>query len=187
MPHMLKSFYPAIVDNKEVAKAVNLLSNCVKTLRNDIGRYVNHWKPYHFLWENDRTTRELMEFSLQEFEETLHLLASLDAQLLTELDTEIFGQCVAIHNEHLKYGLAIEIKGCIHKIGEAMKKKYKKEMDYVYAVINEMDRKLDRPIRDLDDVRTIMDTLAKVREQEVDMELRIIPIEVKILKFPSLV
>lgn len=59
-----------------------------------------------------------------------------------------------------------------------MKKKYKKEMDYVYAVINEMDRKLDRPIRDLDDVRMIMETLGKIREQEVDMELRIDPIEV---------
>lgn len=61
-----------------------------------------------------------------------------------------------------------------------MRKKYKREMDYVYAVINEMDRKLDRNIRDLDDVRTIMDTLAKIREQEVDMELKIEPIEVKI-------
>lgn len=58
-----------------------------------------------------------------------------------------------------------------------MKKKYKREMDYVYAVINEMDRKLDRNIRDLDDVRMIMDTLAKIREQEVDMELKIEPIE----------
>lgn len=59
-----------------------------------------------------------------------------------------------------------------------MKKKYKREMDYVYAVMSEMDRKLDRNIRDLDDVRMIMDTLSKIREQEVDMELKIEPIEV---------
>lgn len=64
-----------------------------------------------------------------------------------------------------------------------MKKKYKREMDYVYAVINEMDRKLDRNIRDLDDVRMIMDTLAKIREQEVDMELKIEPIEVSVWLF----
>lgn len=72
-----------------------------------------------------------------------------------------------------------QFSACNHKIGQAMKKKYKKEMDYVYAVINEMDRKLDRPIRDLDDVRMIMETLGKIREQEVDMELRIDPIEVR--------
>lgn len=70
---------------------------------------------------------------------------------------------------------------CTHKIGQAMKKKYKREMDYVYAVMNEMDRKLDRNIRDLDDVRMIMDTLGKIREQEVDMELKIEPIEVSVV------
>jgi dynein heavy chain len=59
-----------------------------------------------------------------------------------------------------------------------LKKKYRREMDYVYAVINEMDRKLERPIRDLDDVRMVMETLKKIREQEVDMELKIDPIEV---------
>lgn len=59
-----------------------------------------------------------------------------------------------------------------------MKKKYKREMDYVYAVINEMERKLEKPIRDLDDVRMIMDNLKKIREQEVDMEIKIDPIEV---------
>lgn len=58
-----------------------------------------------------------------------------------------------------------------------MKKKYRREMEYVYALINEMDRKLDHQIRDLDDVRLIMDTLKKIREQEVDMELKIEPIE----------
>lgn len=51
-------------------------------------------------------------------------------------------------------------------------------MDYVYAVINEIERKLERTIRDLDDVRLIMDTLKKIREQEVDMELKIDPVEV---------
>lgn len=59
-----------------------------------------------------------------------------------------------------------------------MKKKYKREMDYVFAVISEMDRKLEKPIRDLDDVRMIMDTLKKIREQEVDIDLKIDPIEV---------
>jgi dynein heavy chain len=83
-----------------------------------------------------------------------------------------------IYTERLKFGLLTEIKTCTHRIGQVLKKKYRREMDYVYAVINEMDRKLERPIRDLDDVRMVMDTLKKIREQEVDMELKIDPIEV---------
>lgn len=61
-----------------------------------------------------------------------------------------------------------------------MKKKYRREMDYVYAVINEMERKLQHTIRDLDDVRFVMDTLKRIRDQEVDMELKIEPIDVRI-------
>jgi len=51
-----------------------------------------------------------MEFGLQEFETTLRCLSDLDANLLVEPDMEVFGQCVAVYNERLKYGLAIEIK-----------------------------------------------------------------------------
>ncbi|CAG9764860.1 unnamed protein product [Ceutorhynchus assimilis] len=58
-----------------------------------------------------------------------------------------------------------------------MKKKYRREMDYVDAVISEIERKLERTISDLDDVRMIMNNLKTIREQEVDMELKIDPIE----------
>lgn len=110
MPHMLKSFYAAIMDNKEVVKALNLLSNCTKNVKSEIQTYIKRWKPYHFLWKNDRTTRQLMEFGLQEFESTLRCLAELDANLLVEPEMEVFCHCVSVYNERLKYGLAIETK-----------------------------------------------------------------------------
>lgn len=80
--------------------------------------------------------------------------------------------------DRLKFGLLTEIKSCNNRIGQSLRKKYRREMDYVYALINEMERKLERPIRDLDDVRLVMDMLKKIREQEIDMELKIEPIEV---------
>lgn len=79
--------------------------------------------------------------------------------------------------EKLKYGLTIEVKSCNRRIGQLLRKKYHREMDYVYAVMNEMERKLERPIRDLDDIRMVIETLKKIRENEVDMELKIEPIE----------
>lgn len=111
MPHMIKSFYSAIMDNKEVGKSLGLLSNCTKNVKPDIQAYIKRWKPYHFLWKNDRTTRQLMEFSLLEFETSLKCLSDLDMNLLTEPARETFGLCIAVNNEKLKYGLAIEIKG----------------------------------------------------------------------------
>ena len=138
---------------------------------------MDRWKPYKFLWKNERSVRELLLISLTEFESTLRKHGELEDRLATEPDMVLFATSIALSTEKLKYGLYTEIKGCTHKIGQAMKKKYRREMEYVYAVMNEMERKLDRQIRDLDDVRLIMDTLKKIREQEVDMELRIDPIE----------
>lgn len=82
--------------------------------------------------------------------------------------------------DQLKLSLKTEIKESTYKIGQILRKKYQREMDYVYAVMNEMERKLERPIRDLDDVRVVMETLKKIRDQEVDMELSIEPIEVSL-------
>lgn len=177
MPHMTKSFYSYVMENKEVVKTLSLLGNCCRNIKNDLQIWVKTWVPFHFLWKNDKTSRQLLEFTLIEFETTLQYLTELDKNLTTIPDLEYFGQCVVLSTEKLKLGLICEIKAYTHKLGQAMKKKYKREMDYVYAVINEMERKLDRPIRDLDDVRMIMDTLSKIREQEVDMDLKIDPIE----------
>lgn len=177
VPHMTKSFYGFIMDNKEIVKTLNLLATCTRHVKPEFQAFVRRWKPYHYLWKNERSTRELMENGLQEFEQALRYLAELDAQLLVEPEQQQLSQCLRLATDRLKLGLKIEIRACTRKISQAMLKKYKREMDYVYAVINEMDRKLDRTIRDLDDVRMVMDTLAKIREQDVDMELKIDPIE----------
>nr|CAD7397043.1 unnamed protein product [Timema cristinae] len=89
----------------------------------------------------------------------------------------LYNRALLPPSERLKFGLLTEVRACTFRIGQVLKKKYRREMDYVYAVMNEMDRKLERPIRDLDDVRLVMETLKKIREQEVDMELKIEPIE----------
>ena len=110
MPHMTKSFYSYIMDNKEVVKTLNQLSTCTKHVKIEFQNFVKRWKPYHFLWKNERTTRELMEYGLQEFESSLRYLAELDANLLIEPDMAYLSQCIAVSTEKLKFGLTIEIK-----------------------------------------------------------------------------
>ena len=55
--------------------------------------------------------------------------------------------------------------------------KYKREMSYLINQIEDMDKKLDRPINDLDDIRIIMETQKKIREIEIDMEFKIKTVE----------
>lgn len=89
---------------------LNMLSTCTKTVKPEMQAFIKQWKPYHFLWKNDRTTRELMEYGLLEFESSLRCLAELDANLLIEPDMAYIGTSVAVSTDKLKYGLTIEIK-----------------------------------------------------------------------------
>lgn len=110
MVHMTKSFYSYVMDNKEVVKTLSLLSSCIRNVKPELHQFVDKWKPYHFLWKNDKTIRQLLEYSLLDFEGTLRRLVDLDANLLVEPDMQFFGQSIALSTEKLKFGLAIEIK-----------------------------------------------------------------------------
>ncbi|KAK9499795.1 hypothetical protein O3M35_002765 [Rhynocoris fuscipes] len=161
-PHQGRNFHSHIMENKEVLQ-----------------KYIDKWTPYKMLWSSDSiaTIKDVTKISLLDCELSLIRHVELDSNLEVESDTFILADTIAIFTAQLKQGLSTEIKSSKLKIGQIVRKKYHREMDYVYAVMSEMERKLDRPIRDLDDVRMIMETLKKIREQEVDMELRIEPIE----------
>lgn len=77
----------------------------------DLTEFLNRWKPYNFLWKNERNMRELLQISLAEFEITLRKHGELEDRLATEPDMIIFGTSIAVSTEKLKYGLYTEIKG----------------------------------------------------------------------------
>lgn len=115
IPHMTKSFYSYIMDNKEVVKMLNMLATCTKNVKVEFQAFIKRWKPYNYLWKNERTTRELMEYGLQDFESSLRYLAELDANLLIEPDMAYLSNCIAVSTDKLKFGLTIEIKGKVER------------------------------------------------------------------------
>lgn len=115
IPHMTKSFYSFVMDNKEVVKMQNLFANCIKSVQPELTSFVKRWRPYHFLWKNDKSTRELMEMDISEFESTLRCLSQLDSNLVMEPDFVHLNHCIAVSTEKLKYGLAVEIKCIFNK------------------------------------------------------------------------
>lgn len=72
--------------------------------------FLDRWKPYNFLWKNERSMRELLQISLTEFESTLRKHGELEDKLATEPDMIIFGTSIAVSTDKLKYALFTEIK-----------------------------------------------------------------------------
>jgi dynein heavy chain len=138
-PIQERNFYTMVMDNKEIIKLLGMLSTCTLELRQvcysikldihlsfkevevisnlqDLTEFLDRWKPYKFLWRNERNMRELLQISLTEFEATLRKHSELEDRLATEPDMIIFGTSIAVSTERLKYGLYTEIKGKLKHI-----------------------------------------------------------------------
>lgn len=63
-------------------------------------------------------------------------------------------------------------------IGRHCNRKYRAEMENILTVVEESQKKLSRPIKDLDDIRIAMAALKEIREQQISTDFQVGPIEV---------
>lgn len=82
-------------------------------------------------------------------------------------------------SEPMKLALSIEAKAWKMLLCRYLNEEYKKKMSDMIAFINEYLKKLSRPIRDLDDVRFAMEALSCIRDNEIQMDMTLGPIEVR--------
>lgn len=62
-----------------------------------------------------------------------------------------------------------------------MNERYCTMMDQILEQIDDINKRLCRPVKDLDDVRVAMAALKEIREHEIQMDMSIGPIEVLIV------
>lgn len=61
--------------------------------------------------------------------------------------------------------------------GLALNERSAADMDEIYSFIDNLSKKLSRPVHDLDDVRGAMEALKEIRENEVKIDMTVGPIE----------
>ena len=170
------NFHGAVMENKEVSKAIAQLASCLSGLKVELVNYGMRWKKYKELWDIDRE-EFLHDFlkqkpSIYDFENELKKYNLIEAEVAQEPKEFRYGQML-ITNVSFKETLRNEIKQWTNGIGNSMHSKYKNELDMLYAQITDIDKKLDRSINDLDDIRIIMETQKKLREVEIDLDMKI--------------
>jgi dynein heavy chain len=70
-----------------------------------------------------------------------------------------------------------EIQDWIACYGQACNAKYRKEMLEVKTFIDDIEKRLSRPIKDLEDIRLVMLAIKDLRENEIRIDMSITPIE----------
>lgn len=79
----------------------------------------------------------------------------------------------------LKMSLTAETKNWMVDYGQLCNKKYRSEMEQIFGFVDEAGKKLNRQIKDLDDIRIAMAALKEIREHQISTDFQVGPIEVK--------
>uniref|UniRef100_A0A3Q3KDZ6 AAA+ ATPase domain-containing protein n=1 Tax=Monopterus albus TaxID=43700 RepID=A0A3Q3KDZ6_MONAL len=77
----------------------------------------------------------------------------------------------------LKMSLTAETKNWMVDYGLYCNRKYRSEMEQIFAFIDEAGKKLNRQIKDLDDIRIAMAALKEIREHQISIDFQVGPIE----------
>lgn len=109
------------------------------------------------------------------------LIFIFSQQQLETLINELAGHCIVgsvdFFTDCLKMALVQECRRWKRAIGSALNKKAAMDMDEIYSFIDNLSKRLNRPVNDLDDVRGAMDALKEIRESEIKIDMMIGPIE----------
>uniref|UniRef100_H2S7P3 Dynein axonemal heavy chain 5 n=1 Tax=Takifugu rubripes TaxID=31033 RepID=H2S7P3_TAKRU len=77
----------------------------------------------------------------------------------------------------LKLALTSETKSWMADYGALCNRKYQSEMEQIFAFVDEAGKKLNRQIKDLDDIRIAMAALKEIRDHQITIDFQVGPIE----------
>uniref|UniRef100_A0A8C4SPC6 Dynein axonemal heavy chain 5 n=1 Tax=Erpetoichthys calabaricus TaxID=27687 RepID=A0A8C4SPC6_ERPCA len=183
-PFQAKNYYKVISENKEIVKLVSVLStsiNSTKKVRDaEVLTALERFSCYHHIWQKEReeTIKKFITGNplLSEFESQILYYRDLELEINSEPEFITVG-ALALYTADLKMALTAETKAWMVDFGRHCNKKYRTEMENIFAFVEEACKKLNRQIKDLDDIRISMAALKEIREQQINIDFQIGPIE----------
>lgn len=178
----LKNFYRSVSEHKEIQKLVSILSSAINSTKQLTNSATSNFSKYSHLWEVEREVN-MEEFvneskpGVNEFRCEMSDYAQLSEVIADEPEVLAAGP-IALSSERLKLALTTEARAWVVSYGRAMNHKYQLVMEEVFKSIDDWTKRLSRPLNDLDDIRSIMATLKEIRENEIEIDMSLDPIEV---------
>ncbi|XP_059863189.1 dynein axonemal heavy chain 5 [Delphinus delphis] len=180
IPVQNRNYYKKVSDNKEILKLVSVLSTIISSTKKEVIASTDCFKRYSHIWQKEKeetiVTFIMKNPSLSEFESQILYFQKLEQEINTEPEYICAGT-IALYTADLKFTLTAETRAWMVVTGRHCNKKYRSEMENIFTVVEEFSKKLNRPIKDLDDVRIAMVALKEIREQQISIDFQVGPIE----------
>nr|XP_044988409.1 dynein axonemal heavy chain 5 [Jaculus jaculus] len=180
IPVQTKNYYKNISENKEIVKLVSVLSTIINSTKKEVITSMDRFKRYNHIWQKEKE-ETIMTFIMQnpllaEFESQILYFQKLEQEINAEPECVCVGS-IALYTADLKFSLTAETKAWMVVIGRHCNKKFKSEMENIFMLVEEFHKKLNRPIKDLDDIRIAMAALQEIRKQQISTDFQVGPIE----------
>ncbi|TNN79750.1 Dynein heavy chain 5, axonemal [Liparis tanakae] len=175
-----RNYYKSVSDNKEIVKLVSVLSTSISSTKKEVMTALDRFSRYHHIWRMDRedTMRKFIQDSplLSEFESQIIFYRDLELEINSEPEFIAVG-ALALFTADLKMSLTAETKNWMVDYGLYCNRKYRSDMEQIFAFVDEAGKKLNRQIKDLDDIRIAMASLKEIREHQIATDFQVGPIE----------
>eukprot|EP00079_Xenopus_tropicalis_P026874 XP_012820905.1 PREDICTED: dynein heavy chain 5, axonemal [Xenopus tropicalis] len=175
-----KNYFKNVSENKEIVKLCSVLSTSINSTKKEVLTALERFKSYHHIWQKDRDNviEKFVSGSplLSEFESQILHFRDLELAINTEPEYICVG-IIALFTADLKLALTSETKAWMVDLGRHCNKKYRSEMENIFVFIEEINKKLNRQIKDLDDIRIAMAALKEIREHQITLDFQVGPIE----------
>ncbi|KAJ8415685.1 hypothetical protein AAFF_G00402420 [Aldrovandia affinis] len=175
-----RNYYKSVSENKEIVKLVSVLSTSINSTKKDVMNTLDRFGRYHHIWRKDRDAT-ILEFSqgsplLSEFESQILYYRDLELEINAEPEFVTVG-ALALYTADLKMALTAETKGWMVDYGHHCNRKHRTEMEHIFNFVEEASKKLNRQIKDLDDIRIAMAALKEIRELQISIDFQVGPVE----------
>uniref|UniRef100_A0A3Q3BB94 Dynein, axonemal, heavy chain 5 n=1 Tax=Kryptolebias marmoratus TaxID=37003 RepID=A0A3Q3BB94_KRYMA len=167
IPFQARNYYKSVSENKEIVKLVSVLSSSITSTKKLSLFCFFLFCFYRFIQGNPL---------LSEFESQILFYQDLEREINSEPEYITVG-ALALFTAHLKMSLTAETKNWMVDYGLYCNNKYHSEMEQIFAFIDEAGKKLNRQIKDLDDIRIAMAALKEIREQQIHIDFLVGPVE----------
>jgi len=157
----------------EVVRGVLMLTGSIESTRKKVMEHIQQFYAYEFLWTLDK--KEQVDAFLQ----TSPLLADYIQRFgeYEEMIREIFEipnitnmGPICLSNELVKFSLKAQVDAWKHAYTKELMKDAQWQVQRTSEFIKDMKKRLDSKVRDLDEVRTVSETLQKIVLLETEVE-----------------
>nr|CDS18170.1 dynein heavy chain [Echinococcus granulosus] len=176
---LLRPLRKLVQENKNIIKVVADLNSCVTYYSGDIARLVNELSSdFSYLWKAADPLSFAKEFidkkpSISEVGDELRRFKAFEEASLKLPASYRLGSLL-LRTEAMKDSLIAECRSWRLAIGSALNTKCGVKMTSALDKMEDLLKRLQRPVKDLDDIRAKMAALDEFRQSEIDLELFLI-------------